>query len=168
MNPQVHVILSQIKIMQEKFVLEYEMRISFQAILATSQDNSFKILWFRLSKHCSYRLWMTANRITNWVKSAIDKIFSIMILMLHYAAYAWTVNMPLVTQSQIWNAKHKKAKWTWVGNMDIGSFNQSEAQILCSRFVLHNKSNKIFTLETRVIEFPVPFLLGTENYPHKK
>ena len=52
-----------------------------------------------------------------------------------------------MTQSQIWNAKHKKTKRTWVSNMDIGDFNQSEAQIyLCSTLVLHSESNKMFTL----------------------
>ena len=43
--------------------------------------------------------------------------------------------------------KLKKPKRAWVSNVDIGSFNKSEAQISsCSRFVLHNSSNKIFIL----------------------
>ena len=44
LNPQVMVILLQVKILQEGLFSEYEMPISFQASAATFQDNFFKIL----------------------------------------------------------------------------------------------------------------------------
>ena len=43
LNAQVKVVLPQVKMFQESFFLGYEMLISFQASVATSQDNFFKI-----------------------------------------------------------------------------------------------------------------------------
>ena len=44
LNPQVKVILLQVKMLQEGLFSKYEMPISFQASVDTFQDNFFKIL----------------------------------------------------------------------------------------------------------------------------
>ena len=103
-----------------------------------------------------------------WGKNGTSYNFQYHYFMLFFPIYTWTVNRLLVTQSQIWNVKHRKTKWIWVSNVDIGCFNQSEAQIsLCSRSALHSKTNikcspsltKRKALEMRVIKSQNPTII---------